>query len=218
VSRRHRQFKRSSRTVEEAVERAEAGADRSEHHQSISRLAALLGRDRGTIAAWIDKGCPVASRGTTGESTLLDPAAVVAWREAAVAHDAGVFADDLAVGRLQLVAAKGDAGGGGTGGSTGATSRLAAPAWSAATPYVVGDLVTHFSNVWLCNADHTERVPSLYDYRWHLLTLGSAAGAQSLQQPGTSNLYHAPSDAVQQQMLLNVIEVLKAKVTALESA
>ncbi|SMC32594.1 hypothetical protein SAMN06297251_10151 [Fulvimarina manganoxydans] len=82
MSRRHRPFKRPSRTQEEAVERAEAGADRSQHWVSISRLAEIIGRDRGTIADWIgDKGCPVADHGSSGEATLLDPAEVFRWRE-----------------------------------------------------------------------------------------------------------------------------------------
>lgn len=81
------------RTLADAVEDAVAGEDRSSHLLSISRLADLIGRDRGTISAWIDKGCPVAKRGSSGESTLLDPRDVFAWREEFVrAEEAAKYA------------------------------------------------------------------------------------------------------------------------------
>ena len=77
----------SRRSISEAVEAATAGADRSAHLVSISRLADILGRDRGTLADWIAKGCPAAKTGASGEATLVDPAAVVAWREKWVRDD-----------------------------------------------------------------------------------------------------------------------------------
>lgn len=82
-----RRFFDKKRSVSEAVEAAAAGADRSAYLLSISRLADLLGRDRGTISDWIPKGCPVSRSGGTGESKLLDPAAVIAWREQQIRLD-----------------------------------------------------------------------------------------------------------------------------------
>lgn len=55
--------------------------DRSEHLVSLTRLAAMIGRDRGTISDWVRKGMPVAKRAGAGETMLLDPKEVFAWRE-----------------------------------------------------------------------------------------------------------------------------------------
>lgn len=54
---------------------------RSEHLLSLTRLAAMIGRDRGTISDWVRKGMPVAKRAGAGETMLLDPKEVFAWRE-----------------------------------------------------------------------------------------------------------------------------------------
>jgi phage terminase Nu1 subunit (DNA packaging protein) len=55
--------------------------DRSEYLVSLTRLAAIIGRDRGTISDWVRKGMPVAKRAGAGETMLLDPKEVFAWRE-----------------------------------------------------------------------------------------------------------------------------------------
>lgn len=82
MSRRYRPMTTGPRrTHADAVEAALASEDRASFLLGVTQIADLLGRDRGTISAWIDKGCPVARKGGTGEKTLLDPRDVVAWRE-----------------------------------------------------------------------------------------------------------------------------------------
>lgn len=98
MSRRMRPTRIGRRTKADAVEAAIAGADRSAHLLGVTAFADLIGRDRGTVAAWIEKGCPVAKRGGSGEKTLLDPARVFAWREEfARAEEAKRFAKPDAV-------------------------------------------------------------------------------------------------------------------------
>ncbi|WP_185982570.1 terminase small subunit [Aureimonas mangrovi] len=47
----------------------------------MTQLAEMIGKDRGTLSEWVNKGCPVVKQGSTGARTLFDPRDVFAWRE-----------------------------------------------------------------------------------------------------------------------------------------
>lgn len=64
---------------------------------SVLQAARLFKRDRGTIEGWIARGCPVLRRAdrSRGLSWLIDPAAVLAWREEQAASNAVPTRGDL---------------------------------------------------------------------------------------------------------------------------
>lgn len=75
---------------------------------SVAELAHLLGVHRNTVLAWVQRGCPLAERGSSGRGNehKFDLAAVVRWREdeAARAATGNTEGLDLDVARLRKVA------------------------------------------------------------------------------------------------------------------
>lgn len=69
------------------TEAQQDAADRAERLMSMSKAAALLGRDRDTLSAWAKKGMPVARRGDAGSSHLVDLKDVISWREEQVRRE-----------------------------------------------------------------------------------------------------------------------------------
>ncbi|KTR06891.1 hypothetical protein NS365_05505 [Aureimonas ureilytica] len=65
----------------------EDAADRAERLMSMSKAAALMGRDRNTLAAWAAKGMPIARKGESGSSHLVDLKEVILWREEQVRRE-----------------------------------------------------------------------------------------------------------------------------------